>query len=70
MCILFILSLPPPPAQGVPPPHCCSLCSLQYVSEVVIGAPYAVGKDLLDHFKVSCIAYPVDWAVILLCTVT
>lgn len=27
---------------------------LQYVSEVVIGAPYAVGKDLLDHFKVSC----------------
>lgn len=26
----------------------------QYVSEVVIGAPYAVGKDLLDHFKVSC----------------
>lgn len=26
---------------------------LQYVSEVVIGAPYAVGKDLLDHFKVG-----------------
>lgn len=25
----------------------------QYVSEVVIGAPYTVGKDLLDHFKVS-----------------
>lgn len=27
--------------------------SPQYVSEVVIGAPYAVGKDLLDHFKVT-----------------
>ena len=25
------------------------------MSEVVIGAPYAVGKDLLDHFKVSCL---------------
>lgn len=25
----------------------------QYVSEVVIGAPFAVTKDLLDHFKVS-----------------
>lgn len=26
--------------------------SPQYVSEVVIGAPFAVTKDLLDHFKV------------------
>lgn len=26
---------------------------LQYVSEVVIGAPYAVTADLLDHFRVS-----------------
>lgn len=25
---------------------------LQYVSEVVIGAPYAVTADLMDHFKV------------------
>lgn len=25
----------------------------QYVSEVVIGAPFAVTKDLLDHFKVG-----------------
>lgn len=25
----------------------------QYVSEVVIGAPFAVTKDLLDHFKVT-----------------
>ena len=24
----------------------------QYVSEVVIGAPYSVTQDLLDHFKV------------------
>ena len=29
--------------------HCVSL---QYVSEVVIGAPYAVTADLMDHFKV------------------
>ena len=39
---------------------CCLSCvymspfvfPLQYVSEVVIGAPYAVTKDLMDHFKV------------------
>uniref|UniRef100_A0A4W6CHY4 ethanolamine-phosphate cytidylyltransferase n=1 Tax=Lates calcarifer TaxID=8187 RepID=A0A4W6CHY4_LATCA len=30
-----------------------SVLACRYVSEVVIGAPYAVGKDLLDHFKVS-----------------
>uniref|UniRef100_A0AAZ3SE45 ethanolamine-phosphate cytidylyltransferase n=1 Tax=Oncorhynchus tshawytscha TaxID=74940 RepID=A0AAZ3SE45_ONCTS len=29
----------------------------QYVSEVVIGAPYAVGKDLLDHFKVDLVCH-------------
>uniref|UniRef100_A0A7N6F8G8 ethanolamine-phosphate cytidylyltransferase n=1 Tax=Anabas testudineus TaxID=64144 RepID=A0A7N6F8G8_ANATE len=28
-----------------------------YVSEVVIGAPYAVGKDLLDHFKVDLVCH-------------
>lgn len=28
-------------------------CLFQYVSEVVIGAPYAVTADLLDHFRVS-----------------
>lgn len=28
-----------------------------YVSEVVIGAPYAVGKDLLDHFKVDVVCH-------------
>lgn len=26
--------------------------STQYVSEVVIGAPYSVTAELLDHFKV------------------
>lgn len=30
---------------------------LQYVSEVVIGAPYAVTADLMDHFKVTCHTY-------------
>uniref|UniRef100_A0A8C9VSX4 ethanolamine-phosphate cytidylyltransferase n=1 Tax=Scleropages formosus TaxID=113540 RepID=A0A8C9VSX4_SCLFO len=28
-----------------------SVLACRYVSEVVIGAPYAVGGDLLDHFK-------------------
>ncbi|KAG9334569.1 hypothetical protein JZ751_007505 [Albula glossodonta] len=28
-----------------------SVLACRYVSEVVIGAPYAVGRDLLDHFK-------------------
>ncbi|XP_070776437.1 ethanolamine-phosphate cytidylyltransferase isoform X3 [Enoplosus armatus] len=28
-----------------------SVLACRYVSEVVIGAPYAVGKDLLDHFR-------------------
>uniref|UniRef100_A0A672G5X6 ethanolamine-phosphate cytidylyltransferase n=1 Tax=Salarias fasciatus TaxID=181472 RepID=A0A672G5X6_SALFA len=30
-----------------------SVLACRYVSEVVIGAPFAVTKDLLDHFKVS-----------------
>uniref|UniRef100_A0AAY4EFG3 ethanolamine-phosphate cytidylyltransferase n=1 Tax=Denticeps clupeoides TaxID=299321 RepID=A0AAY4EFG3_9TELE len=30
-----------------------SVLACRYVSEVVIGAPYTVGKDLLDHFKVG-----------------
>uniref|UniRef100_A0A672YIE3 ethanolamine-phosphate cytidylyltransferase n=1 Tax=Sphaeramia orbicularis TaxID=375764 RepID=A0A672YIE3_9TELE len=33
-----------------------SLC-LSYVSEVVIGAPFAVTKDLLDHFKVDLVCH-------------
>ena len=28
------------------------VCLCQYVSEVVIGAPYQVTDDLMDHFKV------------------
>ncbi|CAF89337.1 unnamed protein product, partial [Tetraodon nigroviridis] len=30
-----------------------SVLACRYVSEVVIGAPFAVTKDLLDHFKVG-----------------
>ena len=30
----------------------CVVFHYQYVSEVVIGAPYSVTQDLLDHFKV------------------
>ena len=33
--------------------------SSQYVSEVVIGAPFAVTKDLLDHFKVNTSNYSI-----------
>ncbi|TRY85504.1 hypothetical protein DNTS_016008, partial [Danionella cerebrum] len=29
----------------------------QYVSEVVIGAPYAVTRDLLEHFKVDLVCH-------------
>uniref|UniRef100_A0A671T9S5 ethanolamine-phosphate cytidylyltransferase n=1 Tax=Sinocyclocheilus anshuiensis TaxID=1608454 RepID=A0A671T9S5_9TELE len=34
-----------------------SVLACRYVSEVVIGAPYAVGKDLLDHFKVALVCH-------------
>uniref|UniRef100_A0A6Q2XRB5 ethanolamine-phosphate cytidylyltransferase n=1 Tax=Esox lucius TaxID=8010 RepID=A0A6Q2XRB5_ESOLU len=34
-----------------------SVLACRYVSEVVIGAPYAVGKDLLDHFKVDLVIH-------------
>ncbi|XP_075855937.1 ethanolamine-phosphate cytidylyltransferase isoform X3 [Microcebus murinus] len=36
-----------------------TLCSLspQYVSEVVIGAPYAVTAELLSHFKVDLVCH-------------
>ena len=30
---------------------------LQYVSEVVIGAPYAVTAELMDHFKVNMVVH-------------
>lgn len=29
----------------------------QYVNEVVIGAPYSVTKDLMDHFKVNIVCH-------------
>ncbi|RXN29565.1 ethanolamine-phosphate cytidylyltransferase-like protein [Labeo rohita] len=34
-----------------------SVLACRYVSEVVIGAPYAVTKDLLDHFKVDLVCH-------------
>jgi ethanolamine-phosphate cytidylyltransferase len=42
-----------------------SVLACKYVSEVVIGAPYAVTRDLLDHFNVSVVCHgktklPVD----------
>ena len=40
----------------VPKPLTAGVCVpplTQYVSEVVIGAPFEVTKDLLDHFKVA-----------------
>ena len=30
---------------------------LKYVDEVVIGAPYAVTKELMDHFKVDLVVH-------------
>lgn len=37
----------------------CERCLtwLQYVSEVVIGAPYAVTRDLMEHFKVDLVCH-------------
>ncbi|XP_005283123.1 ethanolamine-phosphate cytidylyltransferase isoform X1 [Chrysemys picta bellii] len=34
-----------------------SVLACRYVSEVVIGAPYAVTADLLDHFKVELVCH-------------
>ncbi|XP_042307452.1 ethanolamine-phosphate cytidylyltransferase isoform X3 [Sceloporus undulatus] len=34
-----------------------SVLACRYVSEVVIGAPYAVTADLLDHFKVDLVCH-------------
>lgn len=34
-----------------------SVLACRYVSEVVIGAPYTVNKDLLDHFKVDIVCH-------------
>lgn len=34
-----------------------SVLACKYVSEVVIGAPYVVTKDLMDHFKVDVVVH-------------
>lgn len=34
-----------------------SVLACKYVSEVVIGAPYIVTKDLMDHFKVDLVVH-------------
>jgi len=34
-----------------------SVLACKYVSEVVIGAPYIVAKELIDHFKVSLVVH-------------
>ena len=34
-----------------------SFLNLQYVNEVVIGAPYAVTRDLMEHFNVSIVCH-------------
>lgn len=34
-----------------------SVLACKYVSEVVIGAPYTVTEDLLDHFKVNVVCH-------------
>lgn len=34
-----------------------SVLACKYVSEVVIGAPYTVTKDLMDHFKVDVVVH-------------
>nr|CAH0106780.1 unnamed protein product [Daphnia galeata] len=34
-----------------------SVLACRYVSEVVIGAPYSVSKDMMDHFKVDLVVH-------------
>lgn len=34
-----------------------SVLACKYVSEVVIGAPYTVTKDLMEHFKVDVVVH-------------
>lgn len=34
-----------------------SVLACRYVSEVVIGAPYSVTKDLMEHFKVNLVLH-------------
>lgn len=35
-----------------------SVLACKFVNEVVIGAPYYVSKELMEHFKVSKIFFP------------
>jgi len=32
-------------------------CCCQYVSEVIIGAPYSVTADFLDHFNIDVVCH-------------
>lgn len=34
-----------------------SVLACKYVDEVVIGAPYSVTKELMDHFKVDIVVH-------------
>ena len=34
-----------------------SVLACKYVNEVVIGAPYSVTKDLMEHFKVDVVCH-------------
>lgn len=34
-----------------------SVLACKYVSEVVIGAPYVITKELMDHFKVDSVVH-------------
>jgi ethanolamine-phosphate cytidylyltransferase len=34
-----------------------SVLACKYVSEVVIGAPYVVTSDLIEHFNISVVAH-------------
>merc|ERR1712142_414126 len=34
-----------------------SVLTNKYVSEVVIGAPYIVTEELIDHFKINTVAH-------------
>jgi len=38
--------------------------TLQYVSEVVIGAPYSVTEGLINHFKVSSLRGSGQWCML------
>lgn len=50
-----LLPLSRPGCQDWGPIKLLFSVSPQYVSEVVIGAPYAVTAELLGHFKVRCL---------------